>query len=102
MSWGRRWRWRQLIAAKPKATVAIGKEAFYRQLEMDLADAYSYAASVMVGKHAARRGQGGYRGLPGKAPTRLGPKLTLRSRPAPAKSSREEPPLGQGHGSHRL
>jgi len=36
------------IAAKPKATVAIGKEAFYRQLEMDLADAYSYAASVMV------------------------------------------------------
>jgi enoyl-CoA hydratase/carnithine racemase len=38
----------ELIAAKPKATVAIGKEAFYRQLEMDLADAYSYAASVMV------------------------------------------------------
>src|SRR5262245_2515537 len=36
------------IAAKPKATVAIGKEAFYSQLEMDLADAYSYAASVMV------------------------------------------------------
>ena len=36
------------IAAKPKATVAIGKEAFYRQLEMDLTDAYSYAASVMV------------------------------------------------------
>jgi enoyl-CoA hydratase/carnithine racemase len=36
------------IAAKPKTTVAIGKEAFYRQLEMDLADAYSYAASVMV------------------------------------------------------
>ena len=38
----------ELIAAKPKATVAIGKEAFYRQLEMDLADAYGYAASVMV------------------------------------------------------
>jgi enoyl-CoA hydratase/carnithine racemase len=36
------------IAAKPKATVAIGKEAFYRQLEMELADAYSYAAGVMV------------------------------------------------------
>jgi enoyl-CoA hydratase/carnithine racemase len=38
----------ELIATKPKATVAIGKEAFYRQLEMQLADAYSYAADVMV------------------------------------------------------
>jgi enoyl-CoA hydratase/carnithine racemase len=28
--------------------VAIGKEAFYRQLEMELADAYDYAAGVMV------------------------------------------------------
>jgi enoyl-CoA hydratase/carnithine racemase len=36
------------IAEKPKATVAIGKEAFYRQLEMPLAEAYQYAASVMV------------------------------------------------------
>jgi len=38
----------ELIATKPKATVAIGKEAFYRQLEMQLAEAYSYAADVMV------------------------------------------------------
>jgi enoyl-CoA hydratase/carnithine racemase len=38
----------ELIASKPRATVAIGKEAFYRQLEMDLADAYDYAAGVMV------------------------------------------------------
>ena len=36
------------IAAKPPATVAIGKEAFYRQIEMPLADAYDYAAGVMV------------------------------------------------------
>jgi enoyl-CoA hydratase/carnithine racemase len=36
------------IAAKPKATVAIGKEAFYRQLEMELDQAYIYAAGVMV------------------------------------------------------
>jgi enoyl-CoA hydratase/carnithine racemase len=36
------------IAAKPPATVAVGKEAFYRQIEMPLAEAYDYAAGVMV------------------------------------------------------
>jgi enoyl-CoA hydratase/carnithine racemase len=36
------------IASKSPVTVAIGKEAFYRQLEQPLAEAYSYAASVMV------------------------------------------------------
>jgi enoyl-CoA hydratase/carnithine racemase len=36
------------IATKPPATVAIGKEAFYRQIEMSLADAYDYAAGVMI------------------------------------------------------
>lgn len=36
------------IAAKSPVTVAIGKEAFYRQIEQPLADAYSYAAEVMV------------------------------------------------------
>ena len=36
------------IASKPPATLAIGKEAFYRQIEMDLAEAYDYAAGVMV------------------------------------------------------
>jgi enoyl-CoA hydratase/carnithine racemase len=36
------------IAAKPHATVKIGKEAFYRQLEMKLADAYDYASEVMT------------------------------------------------------
>jgi enoyl-CoA hydratase/carnithine racemase len=38
----------ELIATKPRATVAIGKEAFYRQLEMQLTEAYDYAAGVMV------------------------------------------------------
>ena len=38
----------RLIASKPRATVKIGKEAFYRQLEMGLADAYAYASEVMV------------------------------------------------------
>ena len=36
------------IAAKPRATVKIGKEAFYRQREMKLAEAYDYAANVMT------------------------------------------------------
>jgi len=36
------------IAEKPKATLKIGKEAFYRQLEMPLDDAYAYASTVMV------------------------------------------------------
>lgn len=36
------------IAVKSPATVAIGKEAFYAQIEQPLADAYSYAAGVMV------------------------------------------------------
>lgn len=36
------------IASKSSVTVAIGKEAFYRQLEQPLSDAYAYAAAVMV------------------------------------------------------
>lgn len=44
----------RIIAAKSPATVAIGKEAFYRQIEQPLADAYAYAASVMVENMMAR------------------------------------------------
>ena len=36
------------IAAKSKAVVKLGKEAFYRQIEMSIADAYDYASEVMV------------------------------------------------------
>jgi enoyl-CoA hydratase/carnithine racemase len=36
------------IAGKSKAVTKIGKEAFYRQIDMPLADAYDYAARVMV------------------------------------------------------
>lgn len=38
----------RVIASKSPATVAIGKEAFYRQLEAPVADAYAQAAHVMV------------------------------------------------------
>ena len=41
------------IAAKSRATVAIGKQAFYRQAEMGLAEAYEYASAVMVRNMAA-------------------------------------------------
>jgi enoyl-CoA hydratase/carnithine racemase len=36
------------IGSKPKATLKIGKEAFYRQLEMPLDEAYAFASAVMV------------------------------------------------------
>jgi enoyl-CoA hydratase/carnithine racemase len=38
----------QQIAMKPKRTLKIGKEAFYRQLDMPLDEAYAYASAVMV------------------------------------------------------
>eukprot|EP01037_Dinobryon_pediforme_P005779 gene5779-5842_t len=36
------------IAAKSPLTLAVGKEAFYRQAEMPVADAYAYASGVMT------------------------------------------------------
>jgi enoyl-CoA hydratase/carnithine racemase len=42
------------IAAKSALTVKIGKEAFYRQAEMPLAEAYKYASEVMVENMLAR------------------------------------------------
>ncbi len=42
------------IAEKSPATVAIGKAAFYAQVEMPLAEAYSYASKVMARNMMAR------------------------------------------------
>ncbi len=42
------------IASKSPLTLAIGKEAFYRQLDMDLDAAYRYASQVMIRNLAAR------------------------------------------------
>ena len=42
------------IAAKSPLTVAIGKQAFHRQAEMDLASAYDYASGVMTRNMLAR------------------------------------------------
>jgi enoyl-CoA hydratase/carnithine racemase len=42
------------IASKSPLTLAIGKEAFYRQAEMDLTAAYDYASEVMTRNMLAR------------------------------------------------
>jgi enoyl-CoA hydratase/carnithine racemase len=42
------------IALKSAHTLKVGKEAFYRQAEMNLADAYTYAAQVMTENMMAR------------------------------------------------
>ena len=42
------------IAKKSAYTLKIGKEAFYRQAEMNLADAYAYTAQVMTENMMAR------------------------------------------------
>ena len=47
------------IAAKSALTLKIGKEAFYRQAEMPLADAYRYASEVMVENMLARDAEEG-------------------------------------------
>ena len=49
----------ETIAAKPAPTVKIGKEAFYAQAEMPLADAYEHAARVMVENMLARDAEEG-------------------------------------------
>jgi enoyl-CoA hydratase/carnithine racemase len=36
------------LASKSSYTLKIGKEAFYRQLELGLEDAYAYASEVML------------------------------------------------------
>jgi enoyl-CoA hydratase/carnithine racemase len=47
------------IASKSALTVKIGKAAFYRQLEMSLADAYAYASQTMVENMLARDAEEG-------------------------------------------
>ena len=49
----------QKIASKSALTVAIGKEAFYRQAELPLAVAYAYTKDVMVANLEAHDAQEG-------------------------------------------
>jgi enoyl-CoA hydratase/carnithine racemase len=47
------------ITAKSALTLKIGKEAFYRQIEMPLGEAYKYASEVMVENMLARDAEEG-------------------------------------------
>ena len=47
------------ISSKSALTLKVGKEAFYRQLEMPLEDAYTYASEVMVTNMLARDAEEG-------------------------------------------
>jgi enoyl-CoA hydratase/carnithine racemase len=49
----------QKVALKSAYTVKLGKEAFYRQAEMNLAEAYRYAAEVMTENMMARDAEEG-------------------------------------------
>jgi len=49
----------QKVALKSAYTIKIGKEAFYRQAEMSLADAYRYASEVMTENMMARDAEEG-------------------------------------------
>lgn len=51
--------WAKQIAAKSSYTLKVGKEAFYRQLEFGLADAYRYASEVMTENMMARDAEEG-------------------------------------------
>jgi enoyl-CoA hydratase/carnithine racemase len=51
------------IAAKSMMTVALGKRAFHRQVDLSLTEAYAFASQVMVEnmlKHDAREGIGAF------------------------------------------
>jgi enoyl-CoA hydratase/carnithine racemase len=47
------------IASKSAYTLKVGKEAFYRQLELPLAEAYAYASEVMTENMMARDAEEG-------------------------------------------
>ena len=49
----------QKVALKSAYTIKLGKEAFYRQAEMSLADAYRYASEVMTENMMARDAEEG-------------------------------------------
>lgn len=61
------------IAAKPRRVVAIGKEAFGRQIEMGLDEAYGYAAGVMTRNMMMADAREGIDAFLGKRPPRWEP-----------------------------
>jgi len=51
--------WAKVVASKSSHVIGIGKEAFYRQLELSLAQAYDYASRVMTETMMARDAEEG-------------------------------------------
>jgi enoyl-CoA hydratase/carnithine racemase len=49
----------ETVASKSSHTLKVGKEAFYRQIEMGLAEAYAYASEVMTENMMARDAEEG-------------------------------------------
>jgi enoyl-CoA hydratase/carnithine racemase len=49
----------RVVASKSSYTVKVGKAAFYRQIEMGLAEAYAYASEVMTENMMARDAEEG-------------------------------------------
>lgn len=58
----------RLIAAKSSYTVKVGKAAFYRQLDLDLDQAYAYTAEVMTANMMAEDAKEGIEAFIGKRP----------------------------------
>jgi enoyl-CoA hydratase/carnithine racemase len=58
------------IAAKSSHTVKVGKQAFHRQLEMGLDDAYAYCSEVMTANMMARDAAEGIDAFLAKRPPR--------------------------------
>jgi enoyl-CoA hydratase/carnithine racemase len=56
----------QTIASKPPSALKIGKEAFYRQAELGLTEAYEYASRVMVENMLAQDAEEGIGAFIGK------------------------------------
>jgi len=58
----------RVVASKSGATVAVGKQAFYRQVERPLAEAYDLAVAVMVENMLARDAEEGIAAFLDKRP----------------------------------
>ena len=60
--------WPQKIASKSMVTVKTGKQAFYRQRDLPLAEAYAYTARVMTENLLQRDAEEGISAFIGKRP----------------------------------
>jgi enoyl-CoA hydratase/carnithine racemase len=56
------------IAAKSMVTVKTGKQAFYRQLDLPLKEAYAYASRIMTENLLTRDAEEGISAFIGKRP----------------------------------